>query len=332
MVSGATGAGWFSMRKFALANSPWLQTAKEHWKRRAVEELAKPLKKARNQKAKEMLTLVREAAWLPFEAMERVTSTIVWYAKYHQNVKVLGHDQAVLEADKTLDHMYPSHDPTKQAPIVRSRNSQIWNAFYSFFSSRYSQGRRTWHPAANRFLEEDGVASVVKTIPPAFVAALQTIGGLAAMNVLSELLSGRGPEEDEKVPTWMLRKMLEGGFMLFPMGGELYNVGKSVVPEIMGNKSVRINERAAPITAALYAIGKALQKAADSDAPGFDRVLAAGETLAWLAKLPVSQPKRTIKYWKSGENRSMSGKISGTIYGERKNQPKNIATWIGGRR
>lgn len=332
MVSGMTGVGWFQMRNFAIKHSPWLQEAKEHWRRRAVEELGKPLRKAKAQKAREMLEFVRAAAWLPFEAMERTTSTIIWYAKYHQNLKVLGHDKAVAEADKTLEHLYPSHDPAKQAPIVRDRNSQIWNAFYSFFSTRYSQTRRTWHPAANRFLEADGVAGAVKVIPPASVAALQTIGGLLAMNVLSELLSGRGPEEDEEPLDWMLRKMLEGGFMLFPMGGEAFNIGKSIVPEIMGGKSVRINERAAPMAAALYAIGKALQKALDEDAPRFDRTLAVGETLAWFSKLPVSQIKRTTKYWNDPQDRSVTGKISGTIYGERKNQPKNIATMLGGRR
>jgi hypothetical protein len=173
-------------------------------------------------------------------------------------------------------------------------------------------------------LSADGAGAKVKTLPSMGITAGHALGTMLSYGVLAELLSGKGPEEDEEIPDWVLRKAVGSVFLLLPFGGDIAGaVEYAIAPEGTVRKP---SERSSPGTAAVVQMSQALQKAFDSNADDLDRYLAAGELLAFGLRLPVAQPKRTLKYALSPGDTSPSGVLSGVVYGEREGQPANPLT------
>ncbi len=258
-------------------------------------------------KKKGKLEPVREAAWWAMEFTDRLTSHVIWEAGYRQaRAEGKGDAEAIKEADAKLRRGAPSNVAAEQPAILRDkRGFGLLMVFYGYFSTRLNQTMRVF--------DQNSVPKAVG----------RTLAALVVTGALSELLSGRGPEDDEEPEEWLLRKTGSQVFTLLPFGGEVAGGVESIVLK------KRMQERAAPATATVTRFLKAVNKVATKD--GEEAAWAALEIALVAMKLPASQPLRTAKYLEdvaSGEAEVQDpfDAAGGVIYGQRENQPANPAS------
>lgn len=319
ILQAMTVGGWFSQRDNALKKSPEMQYRADHARQRleqAIAEAGGTL--STYQKARKF---VNDAAFWGYHFIERITSTVVWDARFRQEMADHGDEKrAISAADDSVQHLFPSNRLAEQPALLRDkRGIGGLLAFYSYFNKMYNQiGRRMWHPDVLAFQQAEGVRGKLATLPSAAMTAGYAMGALLSMGAMSELLSGRGPEEDESVPDWLVRKTAASVFLLLPFGGEVAGaVEYALAPE---DTVKRPSERSSPVVSSFVHMRDALLKATDSNADDADRLLAASEVLAFGAGLPVNQPRRTAKYLLDPQDTSLPGRIGGVVYGERDGQ------------
>lgn len=318
--------GWSGLRGRVLSKSGYMR-------RRAT----RPAGKLRNLMASvgelgyktrlsDLLEHIRHLAFLPFEAMERVTSTAVWLARYDgEKAKGATEEDAVAGADRAIQHTFPGHDIAEQSSLLRDkRGAGMVLAFFGFFNKAYTQMyRRVPHQAYQAWTQAEQVDEYATAAGKSVQAFGMVLGCLAVNMALSELMSGRGPDEDETVPEWMLRKMLAGLFLPLPLGGEV----AGWIDWKLGPGGGRApSERSAPVTSGIFRSMKALDDLANGDKEAFDRALAAFELVAYGANLPMLPVRRAVRYMHSPVDTSPPGVVSGLIWGERENQPANPIT------
>jgi GGDEF domain-containing protein len=286
-----------------------------------------------------MLEGVREAGWWLFALTDRMGSAQIWKGGYEQN-KAAGMSEAesVREADSLVRRMLPSHDPAEQPAILRDRRglgSLI--AFMGYFNKLWNIKREILRPALIAWAKADGVSAKLGTLPTVGHAAARVMGVILVSAVIAELLSGRGPEDDEDWAEWALRKALAAPGQDFPVIGQ---VAEPIVNAVVGKilhgevKRKKLSVRASPVFAGFERLWKAFAKIADEDKEPDDRLWALVEAVGFGLKLPIgsSQVGRTGRYATSGDflEDVTSGRpgeaLSGLIYGERENQPTNIFT------
>jgi hypothetical protein len=185
-------------------------------------------------------------------------------------------------------------------------------AFYGYFSTEYNQIRRL-------FAE--------KSAPEAFARALAT---MVAINVIGELISGRGPDEEEEVPEWITRKLLAAPVQLLPIVGWAGEEGAARATSWLWHGETshrRFSMRASPVMAASERLIRSVGKLVDSEDGETDRqILALLDILGIITGTPVgsSQVQRTVGYATGddglGEDISEGdplGILEGLIYGPR---------------
>jgi hypothetical protein len=325
LLQAMTGVGWVAQRKQALEKSGQLRDMAEQARHRLDVALAEAA--GRRTTSVKVRQFVDEASHFGFDVVLKTTSTILWDARYRQELAAGRPEaEAIAGADSAVQHLYPSSRLAEQPTILRDkRGVGSLLAFYSYFSKLYTQvGRRLWHDDVANFLSADGAGAKVRTLPSMGVTAAYALGTMVSYGALAELMSGQGPEEDEEVPQWLLRKTVGSMFLLLPFGGDLAEgVEYAIAPEGTVRKP---SERSSPAVAAYEHMRDALSKAFDSNADDLDRYIAAGELLAFGLRLPVAQPKRTLKYALDPRDTSPAGIVSGAVYGEREGQPANPIT------
>jgi hypothetical protein len=256
---------------------------------------------------------------------DRLTSTITWEGAYRDAIADgKAEAAAVAHADTIVRRHFPSPDIAEQPAILRDKRGM--GALLVFFGYASKLGNiigRDWYETGVVLRDEqagygDKASAVAKSVARFWAV-------MFVSNVLAEFLMGRGPDEDEGYPEWLLRKLLTGPFYLFPfIGGGL---------EIAANRLVfghfkYTSPRQAPATAAAQRVFDAVAKAADSEQDADARVWAVLETIGLGAKLPVAQPSRTGRYLTDlatgeAEPRNPADVLSGLIYGERDRQAAN---------
>jgi hypothetical protein len=285
---------------------------------------------------------VQEAGWWLFALTDRMGSAQIWKGGYEQNkAEGMSEAEAVREADSLVRRMLPSHDPAEQPAILRDRRglgSLI--AFMGYFNKMWNLKREILRPALIAWAKADGVGGKVGTLPTVGHAAARVMGVILVSAVIAELLSGRGPEDDEDWAEWAMRKALAAPAQDFPIVGQFAEpainiaVGKILHGEAKWKK---LSLRSSPVFAGGERFWKALAKIADEEKEPDDRLWALVEVVGFGAKLPIgsSQVGRTGRYVTSGDfledvTAGRTGEaLSGLIYGERENQPTNLFT-IGG--
>lgn len=290
---------------------------------------------------------VRESAWWMMEQTDRLMSTIIWKGAYDQaraakryGGKEMAHDEAVRDADAIVRSMLPTHDPAEQPAILRDkRGIGSLIAFYGYFSKLYNVQRETIARALLAWRTAEGVGEKIQTLPTAAHAAGRVLATIIVTELLAELLSGRGPEEDEEWGEWAVRKALAAPGMYLPFIGQIseqavnFGVSKTIGS---GAKYRKPSVRASPAAAAIDRMVRALTTIASSEKEPDERIFSFLEAAGVLANLPLgsSQVQRTGKYVASGglaediaEGRPVEA-IGGLIYGEREKQPRNPATVV----
>jgi GGDEF domain-containing protein len=285
------------------------------------------------------LETVREAGWYLFALTDRMASAQIWKGAYEQNRAAgMSEAESVREADSLVRRMLPSHDPAEQPAILRDRRGLgALIAFMGYFNKLWNIKREILRPALIAWSKADGVSAKLGTLPTVGHAAARVMGVILVSAVIAELLSGRGPEEDEDWTEWAMRKALAAPAQDFPVIGQ---VGEPIINAAVAklfHGEVRrkgLSLRASPVFAGAERVWKSLSKLFDEEKEPDDRILAALEVVGFGFKVPVgsSQVGRTGRYVTSGNflediTAGRPGEaLGGLLYGERENQPTNIFT------
>jgi hypothetical protein len=223
----------------------------------------------------------------------------------------------------------PTHNPAEQPAVLRSKKSMAgFLVFYGYFSKLYNINRTIWDPAVQAFGKDEPLGRKASDVA---IALAHTLAVFAVANVAGEAISGRGPEDDESTGEWVLRKMLASPGSLIPFFGTAWEEG---VNQVVTGGHKPYSMRSSPSAAAIERLGKALLKVANEDKAPDDRFWALLEALGVVFNVPLSnQVTRTGRYATGGtwldENPLQVG--SGIFYGERRGQPLNPLTAVGGK-
>jgi hypothetical protein len=285
---------------------------------------------------------VRESAYWLFDAQDKLQSTIIWTAAYRDALRVDGVDEARASeiADVAVRSSLPTFNTAEQPTMLR--NKHVFGGmlmFYSYFSKLSNMMRQPWHEVETAFHDGGtlyGGASVAKALG-------QTLAIILVANVGAELLSGRGPEDDEEIPEWVVRKVVSAPGALVPIPGVnyMYEIGAGALSSLLFHGEVRKREasiRAHPAASIIEKVLREVKKIADDEKEPVDKILALALAVGIFFKLPIgSQFSRTVGYATSGLEEDLSrGDVediaSGLIYGERDDQPANPITILDGRR
>lgn len=288
------------------------------------------------------LSAAREAiantAWFFQEQTDKMASTQIWLARYWQeksNGK--GEQQAVELADEAVRNNLPSPEKAEQSALVRDPGTAgAALVFFGYFAklsgivrAPVRSGVRAWMRASRA----ETSAERWKLSREASLETAKVAGKVAAIfffaGVVGELLSGRGPEEDEEKEDWLFRKMMAAPLTLIPFGANF----EPFANQLFGKKYRKASIRAAPALSVLESVLTNVGKAVDDEKDDGERAWAAIEVLLTAAGLPAKQPVRTGKFIEAlveDEERAEGiGEVNaGLMYGERKNQPDNPVTFF----
>lgn len=255
----------------------------------------------------------KENAFAFAEAVEVSTSTPIWLGAYRQALAGKMSDaDAVRFADATVRQALVSHNPVDMAAILRDKGVVgHMLMFHGAFNHFYNQLR--------------GGGGAQTTALLVARRAGRTAGIAVGLFLVGSIARGQGPDKDEPVSEWVLRKMLlEGVMQLVPGLGE---VGNGLSAAMRGRPStVRNNSLmgvAASVTdAALYA--------ADSDKEPAKRVAKVlSSVVGPVTGFPVAAPAQSlgpVLEWALDENewRNPGDAASDVVYGRKKGEPFNI--------
>jgi len=238
----------------------------------------------------------------------------------------------------------PSHVVAEQPAMIRDRKSiGALLAFYSYFNKLYNMERKIWHNSYLLWNEDKGgigdnpevgsaawnrLSKAGRLSGSVAMAGGRTMATLAVANVLGELLSGRGPEQDETKGQWLLRKTASSPALLIPlMGGPLENVISSAVSK----KHRKASIRAAPALAGVESILEAIDQSKGNRHDKWQKFWVWLEASGNILHTPNRAVTKTGSYVQRMVQhkvrvRGPGDVIGGVGWGETKNKPRNPAT------
>jgi hypothetical protein len=281
---------------------------------------------------------VQQSAWIFMETTDLLTATVIWKGAFNQGLGGgKSNEEAARSADEVVRSQLPSHSTAEQPALLRDkRGVGALTAFYGYFSKLYNVNRGILEPVLQQFQDED-VSAGQKALSAAHAAG-RALAVMFVANVMGELVSGRGPEKDETVAEWLMRKTLAAPSSYLPLvgsGGEL--VSNIIASEIFHGKAIprQFSSRSSPAIAALDRVTRAIVKMASSKKETDDKLWAALEVLGVITKTPLgsSQVVRTGRAVTSGKavqdmthDRPFSG-AGALLYGARDKQSGNLGTF-----
>jgi hypothetical protein len=255
---------------------------------------------------------------------DEMTSTAIWTAAMHDAVNNMGltSEEAVVHADDVLHSSMPSWDIADQPSVLADR--QTMASFIQFFSFFSAQGNQF-----SRLIDERGAGE-------AFARIFATI---VVSNVICELIAGRGPEPDEEIPEWMLRKVLAAPANVVPLMGAPAELVLGYVISAMwhGKGKVRgVSFRTSPALSMLDRIGRTVNtmKKEGTD-ESHEKAFAALDAIGLLSGTPVgtNQIQKTGKFIASPQGLqqdvrrgNVADVASGLYRGKRAGQGADIFT------
>jgi hypothetical protein len=208
----------------------------------------------------------------------------------------------------------------EKAAIFRSRFGG-WLAFYGYLNKVYQVNRSLVDDAYVRSVDPAGTAGKSKG------EVLGRLMGVAiASGVVSELLSGRGKEDDETWGEWMVRKSVAAPAQSLPWVGGPIEAGISMA---QGN-AAKVGVRTAPGMEAGLAFLKNVQRAYEKGLLSEEGAAAAVQAVGFGLNVPTRQLVKTGKYALGGglgrdlEAGRLGDALEGLFYGERPRQPATV--------
>jgi hypothetical protein len=285
------------------------------------------------------------------EQSDKMSSTIVWDAAFEQHLadqrsfgKPIDFEAAARDADSRVRGLMPSHVVAEQPAMLRDRHSiGALLAFYSYFNKLYNVNRRIWHDPyqkwnsdASNLGENPDLGSVAwnklsraGSLSGSIAQATgRTVATLVVANVLGELLSGRGREEDEKLGQWLLRKSLASATPMVPIAGVAL---EELINRKVTGKHKQLSLRAAPAAAAIEGMVNAYTKISSNNRDGWEKFWAAVEATGVVTHTPLRQVSKTGSYVQKVVQhrtrvRGPGDFVGGVGWGETKNRPRNPGT------
>lgn len=326
-VRGLTSAQWW---KFTEENSATLRHRRgrflTHMKRHLAEMGEDAGKRSR-------LAPVHEMAFVGMETTDKLTSTQIWLAAYWgfrdeaiaQN-ELDPDSWAVRRADDLIERHFPAEAIAEKPAVLRDKRA--WAQllmFYGFVSKVYNLKRRALHGMWVTLVDSEASAGEKAFSVGKFAGKML---GISAALALGDLLSGRGPEDDEEWWQWWTRKLSSGLAVGIP--GLDIAIDQTLGYAMLGERP-KLSWRA-PLPALLETLGASVYKAFAPGKEPAERAGAALRTGGLLYGLPN-------QVWKTGgylyglatgeaEPRGPGDVAGGLVWGERRNQPTNPATAI----
>lgn len=150
---------------------------------------------------------VKRFAYYGIAMADRMVTVPTWLGAYHEHLEAHPQDEqgAIANADRVVRLSQGSGAIKDMARVQRGSEFQkLFTMFYSYFSALYSRSRN---------LTRDIRRASVQDVPHLAARALFLI---AVPAVMGELLTGRGPDDDESWSKWAVKRMLLYPFMAVP--------------------------------------------------------------------------------------------------------------------
>jgi GGDEF domain-containing protein len=332
-------AQFYAMVQEARKASPELRHRSEGVFSRVMKEIGVFSQKPPKSQVGKINQAAKESAWLLMELTDAFGSTVIWEAKRRQEL-ANGVDpaEAIRMADETVRANLPTHDAAEQPAFLRDkRGFGMLVAFMGYFMKVGEMQRNITREAGERWDTADTIGKKLTVLNPAAKAFVKLLGLYAVTGVMGEFLSGRGPEQDEPTPEWVLRKMMTAPLLQVPiLGAVAESAVNAGVAAAFDRKIPLPSVRGAPVVAvidrAVRAVGKLASDNRDNDQAFWDAWQLVG-LLPGIAGNPIfsNQAARIGRYATSDEGLAedldtgnLPGIGSGVVYGKRKGQPENM--------
>lgn len=226
---------------------------------------------------------VKKNAFVLIAALDKYVATVTWLAGYNKYLMENpgAQDLARQSGDRLVRLTQGSGYAKDMAKVMNSTELlKLMTMFYSAFSGQYNRGvaltRRTKHDISegewNKVLTEDLPSWLYLVVFPA---------------ILGALMSGQGPEEDENVFTWALRKTLFYPMAMIPIARDMVGPIESTVAGVTGGKRTGFQYTMSPAARAVESTVRSITELTGGDFAGAIKPTATALSIAF--KIPSSQ-------------------------------------------
>lgn len=185
------------------------------------------------------LQFIKQNAFTPMGYVQLVTVDLpVWWGAYQKGLKDHNGNEAKATqyADNIVEITQGSGQMKDLAGVQRGSELQkLFTMYYTFFSAV--------HQMAYRKITMLKRASRVERMTRTFALANYLVVGIVLQNVLSELMAGRGPEDDEGYAEWIAKSNITFAVGGIPVlrdvaNGLLGDYGYSITPASTGLETI----------------------------------------------------------------------------------------------
>jgi len=333
-------------RKWALEKSPELRTrqaglADELRKRIDAAATHDPLKRG-------LVAWWKDHAFVFMEATDAGTATPLWIAAYRQNMTRLQDEgmgpaeadaRAVQLADLFIQKRFPSGFAADQSAVLRDKgivgSSLLFHGYFNVVYNLYRESVAEVVENTRELAEAEAGArgeAALRAGKASALEAARVLGLTTSIYVLGNLLTGRGPGDDEDLDDWLVRMYFIEPITSLPFA----DIGIAAIDEAKGRRS---NVRAAPSLAVGYQAAKAIGLAFREGADPRRTAEAIAKVIAMLSGIPGARPIRAAGYLLGEDGlQEASGPfdaIDSLVYGQQPEQfdtatPASIASDLAG--
>ena len=239
-----------------------------------------------------------------------------WLGAYRQAIaEGMSDEQAVRHADGQVTRIFGSGHVEDLPALLRAKGLLgIFTMFSTFMVAQgntmldvVSDARQAWRSGELR-----------RKIPE---LAAQGIAGYIGLAILGELLSGRGPDDDEEPWEWGLRRLVLMPMEYFPGFRAVANIAESRVRH--RGFSFGFSSPVADLLEKTALLPVKIGEAVSGEKPAGDTALDVAEVVSTWRGLPTAQAKKTGQYlWHVYTGRehpeSFAEFLAGTLYGKRR--------------
>lgn len=236
--------------------------------------------------AKEKFTKIKELSMVMAGYAESIVSTIAWHAAYTQHMRESTNPdldqrekEAILKGDSVVRLSQGGRTMKERAAVTTTHDIMKYlTMFYTPFSALYSQ------------LRDMGVTHDTEKNYPKLITKIFLV--VVFPSVISEILSGRGPEEPEDPEEWL--KFIGSQSATYPFLS--VPIARDVVSALGSEYGYQFSPIAQGLSSPLQ-LASASKKYANDDLTTIEYIGKVLETIGTISGVPFKQAKITGGYW-----------------------------------